>query len=349
MTQQSFTQLPMLTKVFEVLRNFADESDLTSDLEYVVESKELTRDTFFNEACWAILVSGVSRNVASKIWNNAKQLKFPLGSGEWEILAEWSIDEFNGWCKILAQSLKKPRPDLVGIFREKWRAIWDLAMWLAEFEDDQEFQDQVFGGKSQGEQLDDEDIKRLAQIKKEQNRLFGIGHANRFFILRNLGGDFLKPDVWVLQFCAWLGGVSVSDLADSLRDEGIHCGTFDAYLWTYCESMIRESRHLNAHFDELFLSDRVIESFVTIKEFEEQVWNIEGIRIVVRVIDTTRSRIEPYEYIRRAARNWRVTTWLSHRITRYVGTEQEVVVLMGNGGIAHGRTLLQTVRGSYSS
>lgn len=339
------TQLPTLTSIFEFLKQYQKENERIEHLEQVVESKELTRDAFFNEASWAILVSGVTAKAASTNWDNASNNGFPLGYGNWKTLAEWCVEDFNEWCKRMARSLKQPKPDLDGKFRDKWWNIWDLAEWLAEFLDDNDFQNQIFAGKTQGEQLNKNDVNRLAQIKTEQPRLYGLGRTNLKFILRNLGGNFLKPDVWINTFCIWYDDVNACELASLLTDEGIHCGRFDAYFWNYCEQEIGESRFLNEHFDDLFLSNTELSDRVRLKEFEEQVWNLEGIRIVVRAPSTKRTN--PYNYLRKAQYNWNVAKWLQDRIGKFFDDEVDVIVISGTGHITHGATQLRTVRESY--
>ncbi len=341
-------KLPALTVVFKFLQKFVTEREHTEWLETVIESKELTRNAFFHEAYRAILVSGVSFTVSLTVEKKAVQTLFPF---EWEQLAEWREREFNSWCKKMARSLQQPRSDLVGKFRLKWRSIWDLALWLADFENDQKFQSEVFGDKNYGDQLTEDDIERLTLIKQETNRLQLIGPANRYYILRNLGGNFLKPDTWVKKFGNWYARTSVSELAKLLRDEGIHCGRFDVYLWKYCQSEIRESKHLITHFDNLFLHHRygshvVNERMVSLKEFEEQVWELEGIRIVVRDDEST-LRIEPYACVSKANHKWTLTKWLNLRVNRYIGVDRSVVVVSGDGNLSHGNTRLQTVRDSY--
>ena len=346
---QNSSSLPTLPVVFKVLQRFVAEREHTEWLEMVIENKELTRNAFFKEAYRAILVSGVSFTAALTVEEKAVQTHFPF---EWEQLARWRDLEFNRWSKKMARLLQQPKSDLVGTFRLKWRSIWDLALWLADFEDDQEFQGKVFGGKEDGNQLTEDDIERLTLIKQETNRLQRIGHANRYYILRNLGGNFLKPDTWVKKFGNWYACTSVTELAKLLRDEGIHCGRFDAYLWKYCESEIRESKHLNAHFDNLFLHDLcrshlVNESMVSLMEFEEQVWELEGIRIVVRDEDDSTSRIAPYKYVRRANRKWTINKWLNFRINWYIKADRNIAVVKGDGNLAQGSLRLQTVRDSY--
>lgn len=339
-------KLPPLATVLTALQSAAADAGETADLEAAAESKKLTRDAFFVEAHWAILVANVSYDTATGWSEKARSTGFPF---DWRVLGRWDDEQFDGWCKKMAKVLSSPRDDLVGKFRERWWSIWDLGWWLADFECDDDFRDRVFGGKTHGEELVEGDVLQLATIHR-QGRLRMIGHANRYFILRNLGGDFLKPDVWVQEFCRWYGDIDVGGLADLLREEGINCGRFDAYLWSYCAREIRGTSRLGARFDEMFMDDGGVTEPVegetdTIADFEDAVWEIEGIRVVVR--DWSGGRIKRYEYERAARENWRVSEFVGKRIGP-LADGREVVVLNGGGLRTHGGTLLRTVRASYA-
>ena len=339
-------KLPELQYVMQLMEAAAVDADDVPNLEMAIKSKPLSRDTFFNEAYWAILVSNASYDTARAWEEKARSTGFPF---EWEALAQWHDQDFDEWCKEMAKMLSAPREDLVGKFRDRWWSIWDLGWWLAAFPNDDDFRYRVFHGKTCGEELRDDDVRRLAAIRSE-GRLWMIGHANRYFILRNLGGDFLKPDVWVQEFCRWYGDVAVEELADLLREEGISCGRFDAYLWSYCAREIRETSRLGARLDELFMDDSVaVETLgkdaVTIMAFEDAVWEVEGVRVVVR--DRSDFRIgRDYGYERAAKASWRVSELLDKRVRPAVD-DREVAVVEGGGSRPHGKTLLRTVRASY--
>ena len=290
-------------------------------------------------------MSNVNYDTA-RVWEEkARATGFPSG---WKALAEWHDEDFDGWCKEMARVLSRPRDDLVGKFRDRWWSIRDLGWWLAEFEDDDDFRSRVFDGKVRGEELRDSDVQRLAVIRRD-GRMWMIGHANRYFVLRNLGGDFLKPDVWVQEFCCWYGDVTVEELADLLRQEGIRCGKFDAYLWSYCAREIRETSRLGAGFDHLFLGDSaaaesVEEDAFTIADIEDAVWEVERVRVVVRDRSDCRIRGD-YGYERAAKASWRVTELLDKRVRPAVD-DRDVAVVDGGGDQPHGKTLLRTVRTS---
>lgn len=234
---------PTLHDVLARLKKSVNTDDFWS-------SKELTRDAFFQETHWAILVAGRKVERTARVWcRKAEDCGFPF---DWRSLAAWGDDEFNSWCKRMASQLVEPQDDLAGGFRNRWWAILDLGWYLAEFASEAEFREHCFNSKEQGHELNDDDFHTLLRIKRKDGRFYGIGPTSIWFIMRNLGGDFLKPDTWIEAFAAWYGR-SVPQLARELRDAGIHCGEFDAYLWSYCtDEPITNAKHLAVHFDDLF-------------------------------------------------------------------------------------------------
>jgi hypothetical protein len=83
---------------------------------------------------------------------------------------------------------------------------------------------------------------------------------------------------------------------------------------------------------------------MTVEDFEERVWEIDHVRIVVRA--GARVNIGDYDWQNSADQNQRVTSWLDTRITPRV-QGNEVIVLDGTGEEVHGKTLLRTVREGY--
>ena len=79
-------------------------------------------------------------------------------------------------------------------------------------------------------------------------------------------------------------------------------------------------------------------------EFEEAVWRIDGIRIVIRA--TANSEVGDYDYQIAAQGNRNITWFLSTRIRSRVG-DYEVVVIGGDGKQPHGGSNVQTIRESY--
>lgn len=81
-----------------------------------------------------------------------------------------------------------------------------------------------------------------------------------------------------------------------------------------------------------------------VSEFEEKVWAIEGIRIVLRVDQNT--EVNNYDFKNAADESWRINELLENRIIPRIGAAT-VIVLQGDGEEPHGRVILRTMRGGY--
>lgn len=79
-------------------------------------------------------------------------------------------------------------------------------------------------------------------------------------------------------------------------------------------------------------------------EFEQAVYELEEVRIVVRA--PWKKDLGDYGYERAASGNVSVTDWFNTRIGPALDNEQ-VVIIDGNGAIPHGRTKMSTLRASY--
>jgi hypothetical protein len=86
---------------------------------------------------------------------------------------------------------------------------------------------------------------------------------------------------------------------------------------------------------------------MTVKDLEQEVYDLDEIRIVVR---TSRDLdVGDYDYERKAADNTSITEWLDQRIYPLFGQNRvRVEVVDGYGALPHGRTRLSVVRGSYA-
>ncbi|MCG5517430.1 MULTISPECIES: hypothetical protein [unclassified Ectothiorhodospira] len=82
-----------------------------------------------------------------------------------------------------------------------------------------------------------------------------------------------------------------------------------------------------------------------IREIENKAWSMDGIRIVIR--GNENEDLGEYTQKNAAQANWSVTKYLDTRIKPLIGGHA-AIVLMGDGEQPHGRTLLSSVRDSYS-
>lgn len=83
---------------------------------------------------------------------------------------------------------------------------------------------------------------------------------------------------------------------------------------------------------------------ISVKEFEAKV--LEKEEIVIRIRAPASTKVDDYEYERKAAGNQSTTDWLDGRIRPLIGGF-EVDVLAGDYATPHGRTKLETLRSSY--
>lgn len=84
---------------------------------------------------------------------------------------------------------------------------------------------------------------------------------------------------------------------------------------------------------------------MTVAQFEDAVWRIESIRIVVRA--SLRVEIGTYGYERGAPETWTLSEWLQNRVN---GQTQgcEVEIIKGDGKRAHRGQLVRTTRAGYA-
>ena len=79
-------------------------------------------------------------------------------------------------------------------------------------------------------------------------------------------------------------------------------------------------------------------------DFEEAIWNLETIRVVIR--DAWDARVGNYRYQNAAPQNMTLQKWLSNRVEPQL-TNQDVVIVDGSGNIPPRQTKLGTIRSSY--
>ncbi|MEW9045607.1 hypothetical protein [Stutzerimonas stutzeri] len=84
---------------------------------------------------------------------------------------------------------------------------------------------------------------------------------------------------------------------------------------------------------------------ISISTFEDLVFEVEQVRIVVR--GNPRDLVQDYGYERKAAGNTSVTGWLETRVYPALEGKYSVAVVDGSGAIPHGRTHMSKLRGSY--
>jgi hypothetical protein len=88
---------------------------------------------------------------------------------------------------------------------------------------------------------------------------------------------------------------------------------------------------------------------MTVKEFEQEVWKVDRIRLVIRDNCDTEVQYNHFQYnhLRLSVNdNNKVSDYLNDTILPLIG-KREVIILMGNGEQPHENTLIRSVRNSY--
>lgn len=83
---------------------------------------------------------------------------------------------------------------------------------------------------------------------------------------------------------------------------------------------------------------------VTASELEDQIFDKEGIRVVIRAGKDT--RFPPYNYERKASATMSKNNWYMSRLKPLIG-EYEGEIIDGSGDTPHGRTQMKKIRDSY--
>lgn len=81
-------------------------------------------------------------------------------------------------------------------------------------------------------------------------------------------------------------------------------------------------------------------------DFEEKVWAVEGVRVILRTDPNT--LVKDYGYKNSADETWRVTELIEKRIEKCVG-DTSIVIVQGDGEEPHGRVILRTLKNGYKS
>lgn len=83
---------------------------------------------------------------------------------------------------------------------------------------------------------------------------------------------------------------------------------------------------------------------VTATELEEQIFDKEGVRVVIR--SGKDATFPPYSYKNKASATMSKTSWYMSRVKPLLG-DVEGEVIDGTGATPHGRTQMKNIRDSY--
>lgn len=197
----------------------------------------ISRNHFFEQALWSIWVSGMSRKAAEGFMRKVEPIIANYNYQSFGALDSHNLDSF--MAKLHEEPIR-PRA------RKKWEALHYIAKWLSSFSSENDFRDKIFKGKSKGPELDKTDVRKLKNL-----RLPFIGEANSNYLIKNLGGQAIKPERWVEAFLNW-GKISISHLESQLKALQIPLSLFDTAFWSYCEMYIGRVESFDSHFTTKF-------------------------------------------------------------------------------------------------
>jgi hypothetical protein len=172
---------PNLPRIYELCLE-AIGGDANEDVIYVREARarSVDRDNFFTQAVWAILVAGIARKSAESFCLRAKEAGCDR---DFRTIAGWTD---RNWQGFLGRLYPDGITDRGG---KKWAAIRRIASELAACPDEESFRAEFFAGKARSADLDEDDVRRLAQ----QSLPF-IGYVNAQYVVRNMGGEAITCD-----------------------------------------------------------------------------------------------------------------------------------------------------------
>ena len=215
----------------------AIEGEADPDIRWYLHGrpKQISRQSFYDSAVWAVWVSGMSRKAAETFLGRAEATS-PI----WKKFTTFAGMDDAAFSRFV-RSLHGPRAVRA---RQKWDAVRKIARQLAPL-DGRSFRRDFFAGKLQSASLDASDVSALVQRK-----LSFIGRANSQFIIRNMGGEAVKCDRWVERFLRY-ADMHLADLEARLKSAKIPLGLFDVVLWKYCEQEVGRVGQFNAQFRRL--------------------------------------------------------------------------------------------------
>jgi hypothetical protein len=83
---------------------------------------------------------------------------------------------------------------------------------------------------------------------------------------------------------------------------------------------------------------------MTVSEFEQRIFDLEGVRIVIRAPQGT--QVADYDYKKSYSSGNSIREWLDGRVWDKIG-DLDLVVVDGSGAIPNRKTHMSTLRSSY--
>lgn len=231
-TQQAGSDI---ATIFDVCFSAIGDNNNPDVRDYFKSRKQkITRAAFFENVVWAVWVSGMSRK-ATRTFLREAGITYDFKT--FASLDRSKLDAFIRRVHYLG---------VTSWAEKKWLAIYNISQWLAKFTTEDDFRQAVFGGKTDGEQLDKTDVQRILHLN-----LPFIGWANSHYLVKKLGGQAIKCDRWVDELLIW-GGLGQTELESRLEKRKIPLSLFDTVFWAYCEMFIGKTGDFREHFNAKF-------------------------------------------------------------------------------------------------
>ena len=196
----------------------------------------ISRKDFFEEAVVAMWAGGILRKSRDTFLKRAEENGF---NWNFKVISKWDEKKLQHFIENLHGSLEKK------LANKKWKAIIELAKKLDTFTSEDDFRKMFFQEKIRSSDLDKSDVRNL------QNKgLPFIKEANAQYIIRNIGGEAIKCDVWIDTFINYYT-ISLDCLENELIKLQIPLGLFDVVIWAYCEKFIKEKNQFEKHFNQI--------------------------------------------------------------------------------------------------
>jgi len=196
----------------------------------------ISRKDFFEEAVVAMWGGGIKRKSRDTFLKRAEENGF---NWDFKVISKWDEKKLQKFTVKLHGSLEKKRAN------DKWKAIIELAKKLDTFSSENDFRKMFFQEKIKSSDLDKSDVQNLTN-----KGLPFIKEANAQYIIRNIGGEAIKCDVWIDTFINYYI-ISLDSLEKELIKLQIPLGLFDVVIWAYCEKFVKEKNQFEKHFNQI--------------------------------------------------------------------------------------------------
>lgn len=192
--------------------------------------KRVTKQSFFEQYAWSLLVWNRSRASAESFARNRRfwqviTLASTVAQRPSTLLRQLGVDPHNS-------------------FGRRILAIVQLGRRLGAMSE-ASFRRVFFDNEGASARLSHRHATHLRSL-----RLYGVGPANAAFIVRNMGGELLKCDRWILALLDETR-LSAGHFQQAAQALGWGLGRVDAVLWSYCEQEVNVTSSLPSHLRAL--------------------------------------------------------------------------------------------------